>query len=278
MGSPTGFPPEAGGLPDPAGFDALAQRVVSGAPAIISPDPYAPGNEKRYKEVLNELKKEALDNRWVFERLWWRHILYLLGRQWIYYDKKRGQWLDKRMAKWVPRPVTNKISEAHESILAMFSSVKLGVTSGPVGHDSADVATAEVADKLAPFIHDSHEMDRVMRTHDWWLTCTGNAFLHTYWATSESKNVIVPNEQCDFCKAIFKPEELANQTTCPTCGSQTFVTAMDEQTGQPIGQPVVEGHGVTVALSPFEMLLPPGFNEFKTSPYCIQTRWRPKQY
>jgi hypothetical protein len=69
MGSPTGFPPEAGGLPDPAGFDALAQRVVSGAPAIISPDPYAPGNEKRYKEVLNELKKEALDNRWVFERL-----------------------------------------------------------------------------------------------------------------------------------------------------------------------------------------------------------------
>lgn len=270
-------PPATGSLPDVENFDSIAQQAIDGVPNILGQDPYK-GNEKRYKQLLTELKKEALDQRWVFERVWWRAILYLLGRQWIYYDKKRGQWIDKRMAKWVPRPVTNKIAEAHESILAMFSSVNLGTTALPVGHDSGNVATAEVADKLQPFLHDGHQMDAVMRMHDWWLTLTGNAFLHTYWATTQDRNVIVPNEQCMQCGKVFTPSELSGMSECPACGAMSFATAADPQTGMPVGQPVVTGKGCTVALSPFEIAVPPSYTDFASVPYVIQMRWRTKRY
>src|SRR3970282_3059726 len=86
---------------------------------------------KFYKDA----KRECLDGRVSIERLWWRNILYILGRQWIYYDRKRGQWVDKRMAKWIPRPVTNIASEVVESLVAMFGSIELEASARPVGGD-----------------------------------------------------------------------------------------------------------------------------------------------
>jgi hypothetical protein len=52
-------------------------------------------------------RREDLDGRKAFDNQWRRNIYYVLNRQWLEYIAGRG-WRDKRMAPWIPRPVTNK--------------------------------------------------------------------------------------------------------------------------------------------------------------------------
>src|SRR5690606_18865000 len=84
----------------PGGMDLLPGTQ---APAILRERPPY-DNDAELLKIIKRGKSECFDGRWAFERLWWRNILYVLGRQWIYYDRKSGEWRDKRMAKWMPRP------------------------------------------------------------------------------------------------------------------------------------------------------------------------------
>jgi hypothetical protein len=127
-------------------------------------------------------------------------------------------------------------------------------------------------------MHEQQQMDKIMRRADWWLCATGNSFLHTYWNTTDSGNLLVPYEQCQACKVVFAPSELMGRIDCPKCGSPSFSTATDPATGQPIGLPVVEGKGGTEALSPFEIAVPLHVTDFDETPYVIRLRWRPKKY
>ena len=124
-----GIAPDTGAA-EPGGLDAAVASLFGQAPALTTTPDYA--NDKRLLEVYEQDRKECLDARWVFERTWWRNVLYVLGRQWIYYDRKRGQWLDKRMAKWMPRPVTNKMAEGVEALVALFAGIKLATIVRPV--------------------------------------------------------------------------------------------------------------------------------------------------
>jgi hypothetical protein len=84
-------------------------------------------------EMWERIKHECFDNRWIHERQWQRNIWYVLGRQWIEYQSKYGGWRDKRMASWIPRPVTNKCKETVQAVRAMFTSIKLSVNVRPNG-------------------------------------------------------------------------------------------------------------------------------------------------
>lgn len=124
MPDQTVIPSPQTGTPDPAGLDSAITKAFSPTEKVEQAvDPY--GSDAKLLEIFKRYKDECLEGRTMFERLWWRNLLYLLGRQWIYYDKKRGSWMDKRLAKWMPKPVTNKISEAVESLVSMFSGIKL---------------------------------------------------------------------------------------------------------------------------------------------------------
>jgi hypothetical protein len=272
-------PPPDTGTPSPEGLDAGVARAF-GAPGLMNAGPdYS--NDKRLLEIFEEDKKECLDARWVFERQWWRHLLYTLGRQWIYYDRKRGQWLDKRMAKWMPRPVTNKVAEGVEALLAMFAGIELATLARPVGGDIRNVAAAEVADEIQPFIHEEHEMNRVMRDHDFWLIVTGNVFLHPCWdKTGESGFLTIPFARCLTCQQVSSPKEQGDGPvpTCPTCGGLTF----DNTPTGPDGQPIVEqqriGRGKTVVVSPWEIAIPAIYTTFEDTPKLMRMSWRPKDY
>ncbi len=272
-------PPPDTNAPTPEGLDAGTSRLF-GAPAIIGAGPdYT--NDKRLLEIFEEDKKECLDARWVFERLWWRHLLYVLGRHWIYYDRKRGQWLDKRMAKWMPRPVTNKIAEGVESLLSLFTGIKLSTLARPVGGDAKNIAAAEVADEIQPFIHEEHDMDRVMRDHDFWLIVTGNAFLHPCWdKTGDSGIITIPYAKCLTCGTVSSPKEQGDAPTpmCPSCSGVTF----DKNPLGPDGMPIVEeariGRGRTLAVSPWEVAVPGIYSSFEDVPKLLRLAWKPKDY
>src|SRR5690348_7582716 len=89
----------------PDGSGAMTSMLpATGADVLATPGGFS---DPQLLEMFNRWKKESFDQRWIFERQWMRNVWYILNRQWIYFDSKRGQWQDKRMAKWIPRPVTN---------------------------------------------------------------------------------------------------------------------------------------------------------------------------
>ncbi len=245
------------------------------------PDSAAKGNYGRPEVIIAEFKKaktESFDNRQMFERLWWRNLLYYFGRQWITYNRGRG-WVDKRMAKWVPRPVTNKIQEATGAILSVFQAVQLGTIVTPNSNDPRDVSTAETADRMVPLCHEEHEMDQVLALHDFWAIVAGSAILHPWWnKNGDGASVFQPFEACAACKTVYPPEKLVGQVQCPSCGAIDFAK-MDGTAGRPArGRYINEGRGATDVISPLEWASNPQIANFAELPYGIRLRWRQRAW
>jgi len=237
-------------------------------------------SDSELHDLFIRLRRESFDQRWIFERQWLRNIYYVLGRQWIFYNTKRGEWQDKRLAKWIPRPVTNKAKEIVQTIRAMFTSVKIGVNARPNGEDPASVVTASVADDLAPILHEEHAMNTVLNEMDYWLIVTGNSFLYTYWDRDPKYGVLqVQFEICNKCGAVSSSDDILSAgQRCPECGQQDFRPAIDPTTNLPRIETSPLGRGVTQALSPLELAFPTSIPRWEDVPYVIRLRWRDKLY
>ena len=231
-------------------------------------------------ELWKEIRQECLGDRWVWERQWYRNIMYVLGRQWIQYEAAKGGWRDKRMAQWIPRPVTNKCKETVQAIRAMFTSIKLGVNVRPNGAAPENVSAAAVADEMAPVIHEDHDMDQIISEFDFWLIVTGNAFLHTF-VDYDLKygETIITAEECVGCGEVYPSNELVGtQATCKACGGTEFKTAVDPDTGAPIQDRRPKGKPITIPLSPLEIAFPNSHARFSDLPYVVRLRWKTKHY
>lgn len=274
--NPTIAAPDTGGA-EPANLDTGVGQAFGQAPGLVKASPFTDDN--RLLQVMEEAKKQAFDGRWVYERTWWRNLLYSLGRQWIFYDKKRGQWVDKRMAKFIPRPVTNKVGEAVEAIRSVFGSIELSALARPIGGDPKNVASAEVADKFQPFIHEEHRMDEAMEEADFWLITCGNSFLHPYWDKDPYYGSFsVDQDVCLKCGATFPPSS-SLVMTCPKCGQPgPLVLGGPGINGQPATVSFPNGCGRTDACSPLEIAIPPIYRSLADSPILIRMRFRSRAY
>ena len=230
------------------------------------------------KKLWERIRKECIDTRLVFETQWKRNILYVLGRQWIEYSSAYG-WRDKRMAQWMPRPVTNKCKETVQAIRAMFTSIRLGVNARPNGADPKNVSAAATADELAPVLHETHVMNQVQTEFDYWLLVTGNAFLHSYVDYDLKHGVIEdPTEACVACGAEYRSSEIGDAgNVCPDCGEREFESALDDK-GEPILNQRPVGKPTTLAFSPLELAFPNDYVRFDDLPYVVRLRWRTKTY
>lgn len=227
-------------------------------------------DDKALLKRFEDAKKEALDLRPLFERQWWRNLLYVLGRQWIFFDTKRGEWRDKRLAKWVPRPVTNKIRDVVVAIRAVSTAITPGIVARPIGREPENIATANAADELQPVIHDENDMDTVLSDLDFWTIVCGNAFAHVWWDKDDDLHSMTVMQ--DVCVACGRPLDKADTTTapvCPACGGTTF---------EPIPTQIVIGRQRTDVCSPFEILLPSYATTFEQVRTLIRIRWRPRRY
>lgn len=250
-----------------------------------SPDPSMNGpalgtyDDDELLDLWEKIRREALADRYIFERQWQHHLLYILDRQWIEYYSRDGGWKDKRMAPWIPRPVTNKCKETVQAIRSMFAAIKLGVNVRPNGSDPKDVSAAASADALAPVLHEVHNMDTVLNECDFWLCVTGNAFLHTFVDYNMNHGMIQdPLEQCQGCGAEYKSSEIATGGgVCPDCGANQFAPALDDE-GQPITNAQPIGRPTTIALSPLELAFPNDYARFEDLPYVVRLRWRTKTF
>lgn len=273
--------PNTFGMPAPGLAPGVTDYAASapGAGALTPPDPYA--NDQALLACFNRCKQESFEYRWVWEPEWTRDLYYVGNRQWITYQSSRREWIDKKLAKWIPRPVTNKMAETLQAIRTNLAAINLAVVARPVGHDTESIAAAEIADQMSPLIHEEHNMNQVMREADFWLITCGNAVLQTSWDKDERFNrAFIPNEQCVTCGAVLPPQAIVDAGhTCPTCSSTFFQEAPpDPITGDPSGSWIAFGKGKTVALSPFEYAIPPNVTRFDELPYLIRLRWRDKRW
>lgn len=249
--------------------------ATPGGPTMLTPK----YNEQRLLEIADILRRESTEYRWIWEREWLRDLYYVMNRQWIFYHPTRREWVDKRLQKWVPRPVTNKMAETLQAIRTNFAAVDLSVAVRPVGNGPQSMAAAEIADQMAPLIHEEHSMNQVMRENDFWLIATGNAMIQTSWdKDTRSNKVFLPNEQCQDCQAVLPPQAIVQAgQACPNCGSKNFQPAMRPD-GQADGTFMPFGKGKTTALSPFEYAFAPNITRFDDLPYITRLRWRDKHW
>ncbi len=243
----------------------------------VAPPPYA--SKERVLELFNKFKAESLDQRWVLEHDWLRDLNYVSGRQWIIYHPSRREWVDKKLHNWIPRPVTNKMAETVQAIRTNLIAINLVAKARPAGYDSASIAAAEIADQMAPLIHEEHDMNQTMREADFWLITCGTAVLQSSWDTDIRANrLFVKSEQCQQCGEIFGPQAIVDAGhVCPTCGGAAFADAIGDD-GKPIGEWQAHGKGKTVALSPFEYAFPLSVTRWDELPYIIRLRWRDKSW
>lgn len=240
-------------------------------------DPYA--DDAKLLALFDRLKRESMEYRWVWEREWLRDLYYVIGRQWIFFSPTRREWIDKRLAKWIPRPVTNKMAEVVQAIRANLAAINLEVTVRPNGHSTEAIAAADIADQMAPLLSEEHQIDYVMKEADFWFIATGNAVLQVSWDKDVRFNkVFVPSEQCVTCGSILKPQDIVNnQNSCPQCHGTQFIPAKDPS-GNPQGEMAAFGRGQTTALSPFEYAIPSNVTRWSDLPYIIRLRWRDRHY
>jgi hypothetical protein len=238
-------------------------------------------SDEELLDLWSEIRKESLANRYMFERQWQRNIWYVLGRQWIEYLSRYGGWRDKRIAQWIPRPVTNKCKETVQAIRAMFASIQLGVNVRPNGGKPENVSAAATADALAPVLHERHHMNAIQNEFDFWLVATGNAFIHTFVDYDVRYGVItIDQEQCQSCGAVYGSDKLTGaQPECPDCHGREFAQAVDPETGELV-EPItkMKGRPVTIALSPLELAFPNSYPRFDDLPYVVRLRWRTKRW
>jgi len=109
----------------PTQTNSLSAALPNQAPGIINQT--SPYDEQRLLTMFNTLKKESTEYRWIWEREWLRDLFYTANRQWIFFHPTRREWVDKRLQKWVPRPVTNKVAETVQAIRTTLGAIQLQI-------------------------------------------------------------------------------------------------------------------------------------------------------
>src|SRR5882762_5044784 len=102
--------------------------VPGAATALPQANPF---DERKLLDLFDVLKRESTEYRWIWEREWLRDLYYVANRQWIFFHPTRREWVDKRLQKWIPRPVTNKMAETLQAIRTNLCAVNLEVSTRP---------------------------------------------------------------------------------------------------------------------------------------------------
>src|SRR3990167_2035041 len=233
-------------------------------------------DQQKILQVFKDFKKLCFEDRPGFERTWQQYINYERNRQWQYFNSRAGEWQDKRLARWVPKPVINKCAESVNALCSMFADAKLGVKCKPRGESPKNLATATVADVLEPFIAEEHEMDSAQEIFDHNLVLLGNAWYHPYWERDpHGHKEMLPAVTCQTCRTPAT-WDLSPDDPCPQCGKpMTFATG---PSGALVQREEILGRGRTVALSPFELAFPFSTQVWEDVPGVIRLRWRDQSY
>ena len=195
--------------------------MATGASTEEEPsDPYA--DTKKAANRALEYIKDCDKSRWAFERLWFRSILYYLGNQWLTWDGRGRKWREKKLRKWVPKPVTNRYASTVDSIVSAIQGTKVLPSAWPSTNDTGDIGAANVADRVLDVIGQEIKNERVRQHLAKWVVLCGDAFAYVHYDKLDKTNgyVKVFSVGCPNCGHIAQPVEFEGGV-CPGCQQPT---------------------------------------------------------
>lgn len=225
--------------------------------------------DKKAVTLVLDVKDRYTHRRWLFEREWYRNILFYLGQHWIIEDQGARRWRRRNMPSWVPLPVTNRLASTANVIRSTISQVTPSFDARPMQENEKSVLSANSAEKYLDILQGESGFRTARRRMSSWLTLTGNAFLYQEYDTgSGTGKVLIPGEKCLDCGTQIPPDQITEANACPNCGSQNL------QEDPSIGTEVPQGKSRTHALSPFEVYVDPYIMEIQDQPavLVIETR------
>ena len=154
-----------------------AALAVGGA-AEETEDPYA--DTKAIALRVTDFVKDCDKSRWAFERQWFRSVLYYLGNQWLTWDGRSRKWRERKLRKWVPKPVTNRFASTVDSIVSAIQGTKVLPSAWPATSDPSDIGAANVADRVLDVIGQEIKSERVRHHLAKWIVLCGDAFAYVH--------------------------------------------------------------------------------------------------
>lgn len=128
-------------------------------------------------KLVNDTFADYDHGRKPFERQWYRSILFLLGNQWIIWDTIDNKWRKKRLANWVPTPVTNKYAASGQRLVSVLARIEPNWTFTPASPSAKDVSAAEQCKSAQEVICEENHIENVRAQVAPWVVYTGNAYL-----------------------------------------------------------------------------------------------------
>lgn len=231
----------------------------------------SPEDQKMVKLVL-DIKDRFSHRRWLFEREWYRNVLFYLGQQWVVYDETFRRWRRRNMPSWVPLPITNRLASTVNTIRSSISQVQPAFDARPMQENEKSVLSANAAEKYLDILQNETDFRVARRRMASWVTLTGNGFLYNEYDTSaDTGTVFVPGEVCVDCQTPIKPEEITEANSCPQCGSQNL------QEDPSNGTTLPRGKSRTRAVSPFEVYVDPYIMDLQDQPGVLLMETRSLQ-
>lgn len=215
--------------------------------------------------------------RSLFEREWFRNVLFIAGQQWIIYE--RGRWRPRALPAWFPRAQTNKMMEKYKELIAqLIKGEPVPITYNPATDDPADEATAEVGQRMREVFYAEADIEGKEEDVASWLIATGNAFVIPYYDMDEQHGTtFVQSERCNVCGVVSDPREIVeNGNACPACAEQgiqsTDFSPATDPTGAKIGGTFPRGALQADVASPFEIRLDHRITDLKQQRRFIRQR------
>jgi hypothetical protein len=211
-------------------------------------------------KLRTKIKGQGKAGKRKLEREWYRNCMFLVGRQWIFYDKSKGKWVDWDAPSWYEKPVTNKFAVCHNTLKTILTQQDPRIIIRPAMDNEESIATSEIADIAVDVIQEEANMKQAKEIASSWVVSTGNAFFYNYFEVSGEKYGVnfIQHEQCVACGSVSRPNESGE---CEKCGNREHKEAMDENS-QAVGETIENGKLCCEAVPPFEMFFNPEVQDF----------------
>ena len=171
---------------------------------------------EKVREYYEKSKARAQAERYSLERDWFRNLLYYLGIHWIIYSPQTRKWQPRKIAKWVPRPVTNKFASVATTIMQAFTAKDPSTRSRPATDSPEDIGAAQVGDKILPVLLEEVNATQARKIGAAWKVLTGTVIYHPHYDNDPKHGTtFVQHMQCASCKATFAPDEAGEPVEMP---------------------------------------------------------------
>ncbi len=201
---------------------------------------------------VKEFIEKCQQNRRPFDRNWFRSILYYLGNQWISWDKSNHRWKERKVKKWVPKPVTNRYASSTAAICAAIQSTVVHPAAWPSTNDHEDIAAANVADKVLEVIKSEIRHETLASAVAKWQTLNGDCFVWNYYDKRDTSQgyITINAVACPACGTEGPPTDFSE--ACPTCQNPGEPVEINNPE-HPAAQRMPVGRLKSRALSPLQV-------------------------